>query len=541
MTTTADNAATPIDKHGIAPTFRWGIGTRRRVLGRLLPPGQPQRHPLRHAVAAPRRARGRSRREPGGLVPVDRATTTARRATTTPAARRYGTFDHMHRFDDGGELHTRAAPRRLRARPARRRRSASAPAPATGQPDCPWRSTPDADTLDDATLLTRGTNNKVQDLKTTYLQTDYSEPLRPRSACSTRCSPASTSRARGSRTTRLTRRRASCSTRTSRARRVGTPNDGASRRRVAAPQVLQPHLRRARRSASTRRTWSQVAPDWKVLGGLRWDRFEGDYMQPGRTADRHRDPRRASRTDSLWSQRFGVLYQPTDTRLVPLLVRHLVQHLGRSLPVRRRRRQHAAREEPQHRARRQARPARRPRLDAARAVPLDQVQRAQPRLADGQPPTDYILSGRAPCRRHRARRRRPHHAGLGGLRVVRLDPDAKIDKAASGVAPAAASASATGPSLTPRHSGTIFTTYQLTPALAPRRRPQRAQHADAEPQPGRHRRAELRDRRPDGRVRGQPAGRVQAEPDQRHRQAVRRLALHAATTSPASRAPCTPR
>ena len=61
------------------------------------------------------------------------------------------------------------------------------------------------------------------------------------------------------------------------------------------------------------------------------------------------------------------------------------------------------------------------------------------------------------------------------------------------------------PSLTPRHSGTLFTTYQLTPAVRARRRPQRAQRADAEPQPGGHRRAELRHRRPDGRVRLQPA------------------------------------
>jgi catecholate siderophore receptor len=30
------------------------------------------------------------------------------------------------------------------------------------------------DTISDATLLTRGTQNKVQDMQTTYLQLDYS-------------------------------------------------------------------------------------------------------------------------------------------------------------------------------------------------------------------------------------------------------------------------------------------------------------------------------------------------------------------------------
>ena len=59
MSTTADNCGNKIDKYGIAPTFRWGIGTRRRVLGRLLPPEQPQRHQLRHALAARERQFGR--------------------------------------------------------------------------------------------------------------------------------------------------------------------------------------------------------------------------------------------------------------------------------------------------------------------------------------------------------------------------------------------------------------------------------------------------------------------------------------------------
>ena len=39
MANQADNYGAKIDKQGIAPTFRWGIGTRRRVLGRPLPPG----------------------------------------------------------------------------------------------------------------------------------------------------------------------------------------------------------------------------------------------------------------------------------------------------------------------------------------------------------------------------------------------------------------------------------------------------------------------------------------------------------------------
>ena len=58
----------------------------------------------------------------------------------------------------------------------------------------------------------------------------------------------------------------------------------------------------------------EVAPNWKVLGGLRWDRFEGDYVSPATTAANGTVTPAAerSRSDSLWSQRFGVLWQPTD-------------------------------------------------------------------------------------------------------------------------------------------------------------------------------------------------------------------------------------
>lgn len=62
-------------------------------------------------------------------------------------------------------------------------------------------------------------------------------------------------------------------------------------------------------------------PKWKVIAGLRYDRLEGDYHRNAYTgwkriggkwnrgdwpAEDHR------RTDGVWSKRFGVLYQPTE-------------------------------------------------------------------------------------------------------------------------------------------------------------------------------------------------------------------------------------
>ena len=117
----------------------------------------------------------------------------------------------------------------------------------------------------------------------------------------------------------------------------------------------------------------QVAPHWKLLGGLRWDRFKGDFEPAGlcrgagRCLDRHHEHaplriRRGAIAPACCTSR-------STSAVVPLLLRHLVQHLGRHLPVRHAaERQHAAGEEPQHRARRQARLARRQAVDPRGAL-----------------------------------------------------------------------------------------------------------------------------------------------------------------------------
>ena len=58
----------------------------------------------------------------------------------------------------------------------------------------------------------------------------------------------------------------------------------------------------------------QIAPMWKLLAGLRWDRFEGEYRNLAQPANPNNacavEPAtEISRSDSLWSRRFGVLFQ----------------------------------------------------------------------------------------------------------------------------------------------------------------------------------------------------------------------------------------
>ncbi|MBH2018223.1 MAG: TonB-dependent siderophore receptor [Burkholderiales bacterium] len=52
-----------------------------------------------------------------------------------------------------------------------------------------------------------------------------------------------------------------------------------------------------------------IAPYWKLVGGLRLDNFKGDYERTGNAAPNNTP---LSRSDTLLSKRLGVMYQPTD-------------------------------------------------------------------------------------------------------------------------------------------------------------------------------------------------------------------------------------
>jgi catecholate siderophore receptor len=52
-----------------------------------------------------------------------------------------------------------------------------------------------------------------------------------------------------------------------------------------------------------------IAPYWKLVGGLRLDKFNGDFDRSGNTAPNNTA---LSRSDSLLSRRLGLMYQPND-------------------------------------------------------------------------------------------------------------------------------------------------------------------------------------------------------------------------------------
>ena len=366
MTNTADNYGN-FDRQGRhRADLPLGHRHRRRVLGRLLLPEQRQRHQLRPALAAPGRLGRRSASNPGGLMKIDpknyygaASDYSAGDATTAPS-------HYTHRFKDGGELAHRAAQRRLRPRPARQRRSASACADQRAgrrqQPRLHRRSRRARRPVATRPPLTRGTQQQGaghgRDLPADRLHATRFDWFGRKNEV---LAGIDLAREEFNNYT-WSCRPAWCSTRTTRARR--------SARRTTAPRST----RRLRQKVKTRNFVAkalgvyaqdliQVAPDWKLLAGLRWDRFEGDYVSPPTGAN----PR--ARAGAV-----GFAVEPALRRALPAepsdallrLLRHVVQHLGRALQLRRPGLEHAAREEPQHRGRRQARPVRGPPLGPRR-------------------------------------------------------------------------------------------------------------------------------------------------------------------------------
>jgi catecholate siderophore receptor len=203
-----------------------------------------------------------------------------------------------------------------------------------------------------------------------------------------------------------------------------------------------------------------------VLAGLRWDRFEGRYRtystaaanSGAQTADR-------GRTDALTSQRLGVLWQPSPLHSVhfsygtsfnPSGDAYQFDALGSNTPPEKSRNFELG-----------------AKLDsdsgnATLRLALFHATKYNERNRDDESasPTNYVLSGQR------------HAAGLEIDIAGRITPqwevyasyafipDAEVDKASS-VLGTTLTGEAVGqrPGLTPRHSGTVWSTYKFTPKL----------------------------------------------------------------------------
>ncbi len=275
MTHEADNWGAKVDKKGIAPTFRWGIGERDEYsvgLYHLETDGRPlYNHPwfIRNGtIVATLNAKNYY-----GL-----ASDYLRTEST------YGTFSHVHRFDADSQIKTQ-----LRHGHYERDLWASAIAFVN-----PISSLAD---ITASTALKRTPKGRVGQSDLTQVQSDYSGKLQAWGHTHQLIAGVDAYREDALRNQNF------AGTPSGRLTAVGTPDDGAWRADTRGTPVMN-HFKAQGLGVYAQDT-VELVPHIKWVAGLRFDHFTGDYRDPSGN--------RFEMSENLWSPRTGVLYQPDDT------------------------------------------------------------------------------------------------------------------------------------------------------------------------------------------------------------------------------------
>ncbi|MEN9627341.1 MAG: hypothetical protein RJA10_568 [Pseudomonadota bacterium] len=304
MVTKADNngAGSAIDKQGAAASLRWGIGTRNEftLSGYLLRNENGMNYGLpwiRPSAASPVADTTTLPLDPKAYYGMASDINAGQAATLTAT--------HTHRFDRQHEITTKV---RHGAYERNQRAGTVRLGAATLQPD---RTAVSLATFGPSTVLTRGTQLKIQDLDTWFAQSDYSGRFKALGLQHEL--QAGVDLAREEKVVYAARNAAQggvvpVKPNTS----VGTPADGAS---------VDESLRVLRTNNDYTSVGGgayvqdliQFAPAWKLLVGLRWDTLTGNYntYTLPTTAPTPETVARYRMKVSEWSQRLGLLYQPT--------------------------------------------------------------------------------------------------------------------------------------------------------------------------------------------------------------------------------------
>ena len=301
MLTQADHHGAKIDKQGLAPTLSWGLGTADEItLGAfLLNSNNVPMSSLRYLSGSV-----------AGNIPAKNFYGTASDYQDGKAA--YASGAWAHKFDDGGEVRSQFRTG-LFKRQSWGTTAGYCGAALTATGTCPT-GTPavTSATLTDRTALTRsGLAPRRDDIRGTYLQSDYSrtfEAFGMRHEVLTGVDAAIESADRyGAYGTVGTNYNKGGTA-------VGTPDDG--RVTAAVPTYRKTSDFRGTAFGGYVQDLVSITDTWKLLGGLRYDRFKADmgqitYATSGAVAT---TPTSQLSYPSLWSYRGGVLYQPTRSQ-----------------------------------------------------------------------------------------------------------------------------------------------------------------------------------------------------------------------------------
>jgi len=466
-----------LDKQGLAPTIRWGIGTSDEftVSGYYLRNDNGINYGMPWL-----RTGSATNANPSGLLEGIKPTAYYGAASDYNAGgAALATVGHTHRFADGGELKSAIRQGRYdrdqRASTVRFRPLNALP-DSCQTPFVAGSTTvreagifPTSATINDATELCRGTNNKVQDMTTTYAQSDYSNSFQrlgmkhelltgvdvahevfhnynvaalPSGVTLNKNDPFTT---------------------------IGTPDDGTG----AVDESLR--IKRLDRAFDAKalgvyvQDLVQVAPAWKILGGLRWDYFKGDYHRYATAVTATTPvigaeiPPTYGRSDRLWSKRAGVLYQPSDTASFHFSYGTSFNTSGDTYQY-----DNQTTNTPPEGSENYELGAKLDWFDgrlSTRAAAFYSIKKNERNRDPDSAATQALLSGKR------------HAAGLEFDVAGRIlpgwevfgsyawTPVARIDVGAPGSTPGVGEGEGTRSAMTPRHSGTIWTTYQVTPSI----------------------------------------------------------------------------
>jgi len=274
MTHQADNWGATVDKKGIAPTFRWGIGQRDEFsvgLVHLETDGRPlYNHPwfIDRGVITP-------------TLPAQNYYGLASDHLHTEST--YGTFSHLHRVDADNQIKTQ-----LRHGHYERDLWASAIGFVT-----PITSLTD---ITASTALKRTPKGRLGASDMTQVQSDYSGKWKAAGYNHQLIAGLDAYRENALRNQSFAGAASGLNT------TVGTPNDGAWRAdsRGMAPMNRFTAMGLGLYAQDT----VEIATHLKWAAGLRFDHFTGDYRD---AADNQ-----FAMQENLWSPRTGLLYQPDD-------------------------------------------------------------------------------------------------------------------------------------------------------------------------------------------------------------------------------------
>ena len=307
MRNTATQWGNFIDKSGVAANLRWNVGTDDEfyVAGYYV----DTRNGINYGLPWLRQNSLQANANPSVMIPgLDPKVYYNAASDYNASSAAYSTFGYTHRFADGGELKTTARngfyDRDLRGGTIR----------FCVAPACPGFLTPGVEgptQVTAATPLTRGGQVKVQDLHGTYVQSDYSKTFNwfgLKNEVLSGVDLAKEERKAYALSALVGNKNAPRTT-------IGAPNDGGGRVDEASRARYKSADFEARSIGLYAQDLVEVVPNWKLLAGLRYDRFSGTYntyVTPVSAANA--TPSNYSRSDGLWSKRMGVLYQPSETQ-----------------------------------------------------------------------------------------------------------------------------------------------------------------------------------------------------------------------------------